>query len=271
MSDFLVVSAAALVAVALVMGIATLVARARQRVAVVDVAWGLGFVVIAVTCVVTGAIVTDQPVLGETSVRRWLVLGMVAVWGLRLAWHIRRRAVGHGEDPRYEELLGGSLEDVGLATAVRKVFLVQGLALWFISLPVQVAAVLEVDWSPVVLVGIAVWLLGLVFETVGDAQLAAYKQDPDRSPVMDRGLWAWTRHPNYFGDACVWWGLWLVGGLASGWLPGLLTVLAPVAMTYFLLFATGARLLEKSMMKRDGYPAYAERTPMFFPLPPKRR
>ena len=67
----------------------------------------------------------------------------------------------------------------------------------------------------------------MVFESVGDAQLAAYKADPDREPVMDRGLWGWTRHPNYFGDACVWWGLWLVGALASGWLPGLLTVVAP--------------------------------------------
>ncbi len=114
------------------------------------------------------------------------------------------------------------------------------------------------------------WAVGLVFESVGDAQLAAYKKDPDRPPVMDRGLWGWTRHPNYFGDACVWWGIWLVGGLAAGVLPAL-TVVSPVVMTYFLAFATGARLLERSMMKRPGYPEYAERTSMFFPLPPKRR
>jgi steroid 5-alpha reductase family enzyme len=113
-------------------------------------------------------------------------------------------------------------------------------------------------------------VLGMVFETVGDAQLAAYKADPDRPPVMDRGLWGWTRHPNYFGDACVWWGLWVTGALASGWLPGLLTVVAPLAMTYFLVFATGARLLERTMMKRPGYPEYAARTSMFFPRPPKR-
>jgi steroid 5-alpha reductase family enzyme len=87
---------------------------------------------------------------------------------------------------------------------------------------------------------------------------------------MDRGLWGWTRHPNYFGDACVAWGLWLAGGLASGWLPGLLTVVAPAAMTYFLVFATGARLLERTMMQREGYPAYAARTSMFLPLPPRR-
>ena len=123
---------------------------------------------------------------------------------------------------------------------------------------------------PLVWAGVALWAVGNVFETVGDAQLAAYKRDPDRGPVMDRGLWAWSRHPNYFGDACVWWGLWLAGALASGWLPGLLTVAAPIAMTYFLVFATGARLLERTMMQRPGYPEYAARTSMFFPLPPRR-
>ena len=86
-------------------------------------------------------------------------------------------------------------------------------------------------------------LLGLVFESVGDAQLSSYKKDPQRAPIMDRGLWAWTRHPNYFGDSSVWWGIWLVGGLAGGWLPAL-TIVAPAVMTYFLVFASGAKLLE---------------------------
>ena len=118
------------------------------------------------------------------------------------------------------------------------------------------------DW-----LGVAVWAVGLAFEAVGDAQLAAYKKDPDRGPVMDRGLWRYTRHPNYFGDSTVWWGIFLV--CASAW-PGVLTILSPVAMTYFLVFATGARLLERTMMKRPGYPEYAARTSMFLPLPPKK-
>jgi steroid 5-alpha reductase family enzyme len=190
----------------------------------------------------------------------------VSVWGLRLAWHIGRRQVGQTEDdPRYTKMLGGG----GFSVAVRRVFLVQGLAIWFVSLPVQVASVTGTRWQWLVWVGVAVWALGLVFESVGDAQLAAYKKDPDRKPVMDRGLWGWTRHPNYFGDASVWWGIWVVGGLAGGLLPAL-TIVSPIAMTYFLVFATGARLLESSMMKRTGYPEYAERTSMFFPLPPKR-
>jgi steroid 5-alpha reductase family enzyme len=258
----LLVLVAALVTAAVVMTGTALIARALGRVAVVDVAWGLGFVAIAAVV----ALVAD-----EGGARRWWVLALVGAWGLRLAWHIRRRAVGHGEDPRYETLLGGPVREVGFAVAVRKVFVVQGAALWFISLPVQVGAALPVRWWPVVVVGALVWLVGLVFESVGDAQLAAYKRDPDRGPVMDRGLWGWTRHPNYFGDACVWWGLWLAGGLASGWLPGLLTVAAPLAMTYFLLFATGARLLERTMRERPGYPEYAARTPMFLPRPPRSR
>ncbi|MGI8646305.1 MAG: DUF1295 domain-containing protein [Nocardioides sp.] len=251
------VLAAGLAVVTAVMVATAISSRVAGRVSVVDVAWGLGFVAVALA----GALLGD----GDQT-RRWLLALLVTAWGGRLAWHIHRRSRGKGEDPRYAEMLGES----GFGTVILKVFVVQGAAMWFISLPVMVAAVSEVRWWPLVWVGAVLWLVGLVFETVGDAQLAAYRRDPDRGPVMDRGLWAWTRHPNYFGDACVWWGVWLVGGLATGWLPGLLTVAAPLAMTYFLVFATGARLLERTMMKRDGYPAYTARTSMFFPLPPRR-
>lgn len=265
MTDLLLVLLAALLTAAAVMAVTALVSRARGRVAVVDVAWGAGFVLVAVVTAAVGQWLGA----GEPS-RRWLVTALVAAWGLRLAWHIRRRAAGHGEDPRYERLLGGPLAEVGMRVAVRKVFVVQGVAMAVVSVPVAVAAVSAVGWWPLVWVGVAVWAVGMIFEAVGDAQLAAYKRDPVRKPVLDRGLWAWTRHPNYFGDACVWWGLWLAGGPASGWLTGLLTVVAPIAMTYFLVFATGARLLEHSMTQRDGYPEYAARTSMFFPRPPRR-
>jgi steroid 5-alpha reductase family enzyme len=152
--------------------------------------------------------------------------------------------------------------------AVRKVYAVQGLALWFVSLPVQVSAAAGPGIPLVAVAGILLWLVGFVFEAVGDRQLAAFKADPaNRGKVMDRGLWAWTRHPNYFGDSSVWWGLWLIA--ASAW-PGVLTVLSPVAMTYFLVFATGARLLEQHMAERPGYAAYQRRTSYFLPRPPKR-
>lgn len=244
------VSAAAMVATALA-------ARRAGRVSVVDVTWGLALVAIALAMAVAGT---------ATPWRRWLVCALVAVWGFRLAWHILRRSHGKGEDPRYEELLDGG----GLGVAVRKVFATQGLVICLIALPSVAAAHSDLASWPLVVLGVVVWCVGVLFESVGDAQLASYKRDPDRGPVMDRGLWGWTRHPNYFGDACLWWGIWLVGGAASGWLPALVTVLSPLAMTYFIRNVTGAKLLEKTMSQRPGWDAYAARVPLFFPRPPRR-
>ncbi|WP_230208851.1 DUF1295 domain-containing protein [Nostocoides sp. HKS02] len=152
--------------------------------------------------------------------------------------------------------------------AIRKVYAVQGVAIWFVSLPIQVSAAAGGGIPLVAVAGALLWVVGVVFESVGDHQLATFKADPaNRGTVMDRGLWSWTRHPNYFGDSCVWWGIYLVS--ASAW-PGALTVLSPVAMTYFLVFATGARLLEQHMAERPGYREYQARTSSFIPRPPKR-
>ena len=270
MGPYLLALAAAALTVVVAFAGTALLARRVNRVAVVDVAWGLGFVAVALVAALVGTALDE----GSSS-RRWLLVALVAVWGLRLAWHIGRRAVrahAGAEDPRYEKVLGGTLDQVGLGIAVRKVFLVQGVALLVISLPVVLGMVGDVRWWWAVWLGAAVWLVGLAFEAVGDAQLAAYKEipQPERPAVLQTGLWRFTRHPNYFGDACCWWGLWLAGGLATGWIVGLVTVMAPVAMTYFLAFATGARLLEREMMQRPGYPEYAARTSMFVPLPPRR-
>jgi len=259
MPDLLLVAGLSLASATIVMAATAYAAGRLGRVSVVDVAWGLALVLISVVCAV---------VAGDW--RSWLLVVLVGVWGGRLSSHIFARARGHGEDPRYEELLGGPLAEVGMGRAVRKVFLVQGAAVWLVSLPLQAAALSSTEWTWVVWLGVLVWIVGVLFETVGDAQLAAYKRDPDRGPVMDRGLWAWTRHPNYFGDACVWWGIWLVGGVATGWLSALVTVLSPIAMTIWLVWITGAKLLERTMMQRPGYPEYAARTSMFVPLPPRR-
>lgn len=271
MSEVVVSVAAALGAAAAGMTLAAVRAKQLGKVAVVDVAWGAGFVLIAVVTALVGTALGD----GDAW-RRWLVVGLVAAWGLRLAWHVRSRAIGeHGgkEDPRYAEMLGGSLDEVGLGTAVRRVFVVQGLAQWLVAIPVAVGAVLAAPWWPAVVAGVVVWGVGLFFEAVGDRQLAAYKAQPreTRPVVMDRGLWAWTRHPNYFGDATVWWGIWLAGGLGSGWVAGLATVVCPAIMTFFLVQVTGVRLLERTMMQRPGFPEYAARTSAFVPLPPRRR
>lgn len=266
--DVLVSVLAVVVAAAAVMTATAVLAWRQGRVAVVDVAWGLGFVLAALAAGAVG-LLREAGDAGRTV----LLVGLVVVWGGRLAWHIGRRTAAHSEeDPRYEKVLGGPLPEVGMGVAVRKVFGVQGVALTFVALPVAVGVAREVRWWPLVVAGAVLWLVGIVFEAVGDAQLASYRAQPrdQRPPVLDTGLWRYTRHPNYFGDACVWWGIWLAGGLASGWVAGLATVLAPVVMTYFLVFATGARLLEQTMMQRPGYPEYAARTSGFLPLPPRR-
>ncbi|MBI2242984.1 MAG: DUF1295 domain-containing protein [Nocardioides sp.] len=259
MTDLLLVAGLSLAVAVLVMTVTALAAARAGRVSVVDVAWGIALVAVALVCAVLAG-----------TWQSWLLLVLVAVWGGRLSSHIFTTSRGHGEDPRYEAMLGGTLDRVGMGRAVRKVFLVQGAAVWLVSLPLQAAALAGVNWTGAIWVGVAVWLVGVLFEAVGDAQLAAYRRDPDRGPVLDRGLWSWTRHPNYFGDACVWWGIWLAGGVASGWVAGLVGVLSPVAMTIWLVWITGARLLERTMMQRPGYPEYAARTSMFVPLPPKR-
>ncbi|WP_024793722.1 DUF1295 domain-containing protein [Tomitella biformata] len=257
-SSLAVVSGASAGALALVQTAAFRIGRRIGRYNVVDVSWGLGLVVVALIAALAGA------GAGEPT-RAWLLCALVAVWGLRLSWHLHTKSAGKDEDPRYTAMLG----DAGPATVIRKVFLTQGLAQWFVSLPLQVSAVAGPTtgaWSAAAWLGGALWLLGVVFEAVGDHQLRAFKANPaNRGKIMASGLWAWTRHPNYFGDACVWWGLWLIA--ASAW-PGVLTALSPVVMTYFLVFATGARLLERSMSQRPGYPEYQRSTSYFLPRPP---
>jgi steroid 5-alpha reductase family enzyme len=264
-TELLIVSASCFVVAAVAMTITAVVARRLGRVSVVDVTWGIGLTGISVVC---AALSTG------TGWLAWLMVLLVAVWGLRLSWHIWKRSRGHGEDPRYAELLAPHSPDADrsawFGAAIRKVFVIQGVALWFVAWPLQAAAVGTVEVTALVWIGVLLWAVGFVFETVGDAQLAAYKRNPDHGPVLDTGLWAWSRHPNYFGDASVWWGLWLAGAASTGWLPALLTLPAPFMMSYFLAYATGARPLEKTMMKRPGYPEYAARTSMFFPLPPRR-
>jgi steroid 5-alpha reductase family enzyme len=229
---------------------------------VVDVTWGLAFgAVAAFTFAWSSGHDTD-------STRRVLVLVLTAAWGLRLATYIGLRSRGHGEDPRYAAMLSrarGSRATYALVA----VFLVQAGIAWFVSLPVQVAMFERSRVNVVGWLGVALWCVGLFFEAVGDAQLAAFKRNPaNHGLVMDRGLWRYTRHPNYFGDACVWAGLWLIA--AQQW-PGLLTVLSPVTMYYFLSRKTGKPMLERALAKtKPGYADYVRRTSGFFPLPPRR-
>jgi steroid 5-alpha reductase family enzyme len=251
---WLVVLLSALV-VLLLMAATAYAARRTGRWAVVDVTWGLGFLLVSVVAGVVGD--------GDT-LRKVLLVGLPVIWALRLASHISTRAQGK-EDPRYAEL-----KENGRGGFARQVLLPQGAAIFFISIPIQVGVGSDRSVGALAWLGVLVWAVGLAFEAIGDRQLKTFKADPaNRGTIMDRGLWSWTRHPNYFGDACLWWGIYLVAA-DSGW-AGAATVLSPVAMTYFIYAVTGAKLLERTMSKREGWDAYAARTSIFLPLPPRKR
>jgi steroid 5-alpha reductase family enzyme len=255
--NLLKVAGASVLALAIVHSVTFAIGRRIGRYNVVDVAWGVGFVAVALVAAALGH--------GDPT-RRWLLAALVTIWGLRLSWHIQRKTVGKGEDRRYAALLRGATT----ARVVRKVFVLQGFITWFVSFPLQLSAVngpTPKALAAVMVLGVVVWLIGVSFEAIGDHQLRVFKSDPaNRGVVMDRGLWAWTRHPNYFGDATVWWGLWLI--TICGW-PSLLTVGSPLLMTYFLVYVTGARLTEKLMAGRPGFEEYQARTAFFFPRPPR--
>lgn len=223
----------------------------------VDVAWGAGFAVVAVTGLVLSGSTSTH---GDAGMRA-LITAMTVIWGLRLAIHIGLRMRGTSEDRRYVELRRGR----GNLHALHSIYLTQAATLWFVSLPVQAAQY----WVPLrgwAVIGVLIWLAGLTFEAVGDLQLTRFRaRGPGR--VLDTGLWRYTRHPNYFGDACVWWGLWAVAATGrAGWF----TVLSPVLMTYLLARGTGKPLLEKHLSDRPGYADYVSRTSGFLPWPPRR-
>jgi steroid 5-alpha reductase family enzyme len=226
---------------------------------VADVSWGLGFAVVAVVALLV-TLGHGQPA------RRGLLAAATVIWGLRLAGHIFRRSRGRGEDPRYADML----RDRGPGQVLLRVYLSQGALIWLISLPVQLGMAGGWALTPLLVIGGLLWACGLFFEAVGDWQLERFRADPaNRGQIMDRGLWRYTRHPNYFGDASVWWGLFLIG-LAS-W-PSLITVISPLVMTYLLVWGSGKRLTEKRMIdSRPGYARYAARTSGFIPLPPRNR
>lgn len=231
----------------------------KRDASIADVFWGAGFVLIAWV-----ALTFNSPV----AWRAWLVAVLTSIWGLRLAFHLLLRNLKHTEDRRYAAMRsqhGPRFWWVSLFT----VFLLQGAILWFISLPVQVVAAQKVlnGFSVFDALGITLWAIGFFFESVGDWQLARFKAEPsNQGKVMDRGLWRYTRHPNYFGDFCIWWGLYVIcasGGAA--W-----TLLSPILMAFLLMRVSGVTLLESNIKdRRPAYAAYQARTNAFFPAPPR--
>ncbi|MSX81713.1 MAG: DUF1295 domain-containing protein, partial [Actinobacteria bacterium] len=211
------------VAVVAVMAVAFTVGRVLGRYRDIDVFWPLGFVAVAVV----GFFVSAGNESAD-STQRLLLLVMVSLWGLRLAWHLAWRSRGAGEDPRYAQILRGAKGGSEIAYVLRVIYGLQAALLIFISLPVTVGMN---TGSPIIvlqIIGAFIWAVGFAFESIGDWQLSKFGSDPaNKSRVMDQGLWAWTRHPNYFGDALVWWGIFIVAA-SGGW--ALLTILSPLVM-----------------------------------------
>jgi steroid 5-alpha reductase family enzyme len=235
---------------------------ARRDVSIVDRVWGPAFVVAAWTY----AHFADPP-----TPRTWLVLGLVTLWALRLAGYITWRNWGEGEDERYQAMRRRNPDTFAVRSLVT-VFLLQGTLAWIISLPLLAAttagAPAGLSWLDGL--GVVLWLVGFVFEAGGDWQLARFLGDPgNRGKVMDRGLWRYTRHPNYFGDTTVWWGYFLFALATGAWW----AFIGSFVMTFFIVRVSGLALTERNMStggsKREGYDDYVRRTNAFFPGPPK--
>lgn len=238
----------------------------RMRdVSIIDIFWGPGFGIVALV----GWFLSEG---AGVDARRVLVTVLTVAWAARLGLYLYARNHGKGEDPRYTAAFRARVTKNLHWVTLTQVFLLQGSLIWLISMPVQLAQYLERPESLGVpaLAGAALWAIGFLFEAVSDWQLARFKADPaKRGQILDTGLWRYTRHPNYFGNACLWWGLWLIA--CDHWL-GILTVFAPLLMTHFLLNVTGKKLLEKRMSRaRPAYADYVARTSGFFPWPPKTR
>ena len=238
-----------------------LVSLQLRDASIADPFWGTGFIFVSWTAVMYN---------GVTNWRAVLLAVLITIWGLRLSLFLLWRSRGHGEDSRYVAMRthhGQRFWWVSLFT----VFLLQGVLLWFVAMPIQVVAAGESGATVGMLdaLGVLVWLVGLIFESVGDWQLARFKSDPGNAgKVLDSGLWRYTRHPNYFGDFCVWWGIFLIAASGGYWW----TIASPLLMSFLLMKVSGVALLEKTIVnRRPKYEDYIRRTNAFFPGLPKKQ
>ncbi len=234
----------------------------RNDVSIVDVYWGPGFAVIAAVALLAGA---------GTDPRRFLVITLVAMWGFRLGGYLFwRKRNTPGEDFRYAAIRRGVGDDFWLVS-LGTVFLLQAALQWIVSLPIQWVVTTpsspQLGWLDCL--GFLLWAVGLALEAVGDLQLIEFKANPaNAGKVLDSGLWRYTRHPNYFGDCCVWWGFYAFAcATPHGWW----TFIGPAIMTVLLRRVSGVPMLERGLEKRHrDYAAYVARTSPFFPMPPRR-
>ncbi len=229
----------------------------QKRNDIADIAWGLGFVLVAWLSFY----------LSGFSQKGLLVNGLVTIWGLRLAWHIYKRNRNKPEDSRYLEWR--KTWNYFYLRSYSQVFLLQGIFLYLISLPVIfINYNASSNFGFLEIIGLLVWGIGFYFESKGDAELKEFISNPvNKGKLMDKGLWKYSRHPNYFGEVTQWWGIFVIALSISG---SLFTIIGPLTITTLILFVSGVPLLEKKYDGRPDWEEYKKRTSVFIPLPPKR-
>lgn len=231
----------------------------KKRNDVADVAWGTGFVLLTWLAYY----------LSNHSGARSLISGvMVSLWGLRLSWHIHQRNRNKAEDYRYQKWRMEWGRWFYLRS-LAQVYLLQGILLFIIATPLLVIQLYATTTLGLLdYLGMAIWAMGMYFEVLGDAQLARFIKNPlNKGKLMQGGLWAYTRHPNYFGEVLLWWGIWI---MALNVPYGYLTVAGPLMITYLILKVSGIPMLESKMKEHPDFDAYQKRTSKFFPMPPRQ-
>ncbi len=244
--------ASALYPMLLAAGITWIVSLFKNDVSIVDSLWSIFFIIAAIHY----ATAADN-----LSTRAWIILLLVSLWGIRLAAHISWRHWGHEEDHRYQQIRNNNQPNFALKS-LYIIFCFQALVAWIISIPLFYAINASASLGLLDLLGISLWITGMLFESVADYQLLKFKKNPDnRGKILTSGLWAYSRHPNYFGECLIWWGFFCFA-ITSG---NLLVIISPLLMTFLLLKFSGVHLLEKTMKSRPGYEAYMQRTNAFIP------
>jgi len=232
-----------------------------KNVSIVDLFWGLGFIISGVFYFLK---------TGGNEPRKIILILLVSVWALRLSVYLAWRNIGKGEDFRYKQFREKYGANRYWWISFFQTFLLQGILMWLISATLLGAQIQKQNSSLGVLdyAGIVLWIIGFCFESIGDLQLARFKNDPaNKGKVLDKGLWRYTRHPNYFGDSAVWWGYGFLCLAAGSYLP----VLGSVLMTALIIKVSGVALLEKSLKEqKPEYKEYIENTSAFLPWFPKK-
>ena len=244
----------------LFMSVVFVISRVLKRTDLVDVAWGLAITVVALTSFTLG----EQTIGWNVQT---LIVGLIAIWGIRLSYTISQRFRRTEEDKRYVELRKKWRGNEALNTYGR-IFIVQAVFATIIGLGAVTVNALEATTIGIVaFIGIVVWVIGFVFESLGDWQLKQFLADKtNKGKLMTKGLWQYTRHPNYFGEATQWWGIFIIAlSLTEGWL----AVISPILITYLLLFVSGVPMTENAFEGRKSWNQYKKRTSKFIPLPPK--